>query len=244
MPLVHRPERAGSRAKNLAHRIADALRQEIVRQERPPGSKVSEPMLAEAFGVSRAPVREALLQLEREGLVVFDAVGRTRVVEMTLEDLEDLYDLRMAIEIAAFGHVTNRFDATIRGRLEANIEAMEGAASLDEVSRLDIEFHTAVVEASGRRRLIAAWRSIHSQMLLWLSVLHQTHADGANVRDITRAAHRQLVRIMAGGNAERARAAAVAHLREWGATIVRMRETKARKGASTVVGQEGRKIDG
>jgi DNA-binding GntR family transcriptional regulator len=232
MPLLHRPERARSRKKNLAHRIVDTVRREIVRQERLPGTKISEPMLAEAYGVSRAPVREALLQLEREGLVVFDAVGRTRVVEMTPEDFEDLFELRMTLEPAAVEHVTNRFDANLRSRLEANIEAMAGAASLAEVSWLDVEFHTIVMEASNRRRLIATWRSIHSQLLLWLSTMHQAHAESAKVRDITLAAHRRLVRIMAGGDAKQARAEAVKHLSDWRPVIAGMAHARPKKGAS------------
>lgn len=232
MPLVHRPERARSRKKNLAHRIVDAVRREIVRQERLPGSKISEPMLAEAFGASRTPVREALLQLEREGLVVFDAVGRTRVVDMIPEDFEDLYELRMTLEPAAVEHATNRVDATVRSRLEANMEAMAAAASLTEVSWLDVEFHTIIMEASGRRRFIATWRSIHSQLLLWLSALHQAHAESAKVRNITLAAHRRLVRIMAGGDAKQARAEAVKQLNDWLPVIAGMAGTRPRKGAS------------
>jgi DNA-binding GntR family transcriptional regulator len=232
MPLLHRPERARSRKKNLAHRIVDTVRREIVRQERLPGTKISEPMLAEAYGVSRAPVREALLQLEREGLVVFDAVGRTRVVEMTPEDFEDLFELRMTLEPAAVEHVTNRFDASLRSRLEANIEAMAGAATLAEVSWLDVEFHTIVMEASNRRRLIATWRAIHSQLLLWLSTMHQAHAESAKVRDITLAAHRRLVRIMAGGDAKQARAEAVKHLSDWRPVIAGMADARPKKGTS------------
>jgi DNA-binding GntR family transcriptional regulator len=221
MPLIHRPERARARNKNLAHRIVDAVRRQIVRQERLPGSKISEPMLAAEYGVSRAPVREALLQLEREGLVVFDAVGRTRVVQMTQEDFEDLFDLRMTLELAAVEHVTSRFDESLRRRLAANIEAMTEAASLAEVSWLDVEFHTIIIEASGRRRLIAMWRSIHSQLLIWLAALHQAHAESARVRDITVAAHRRLFNVVAGGDAKRARALVVEHLAEWRPVIAR-----------------------
>lgn len=232
MPLLHSPERDRSRKKNLAHRIVDAVRREIVGQELLPGSKISEPMLAEAYGVSRAPVREALLQLEREGLVVFDAVGRTRVVEMTPEDFEDLFELRMTLEPAAIEHVTNRFDASLRSRLEANIQAMAGATSLAEVSWLDVEFHTIVMEASNRRRLIATWRAIHSQLLLWLSTMHQAHTESAKVRDITLAAHRRLARIIAGGDAKQARAEAVKHLSDWRPVIAGMAGARPRKGAS------------
>jgi DNA-binding GntR family transcriptional regulator len=232
MPLVHQPERAKSRNKNLAHRIVDAVRRQIIRQERLPGSKISEPMLAEEYGVSRAPVREALLQLEREGLAVFDAVGRTRVVEMTQEDFEDLFELRMTLEPAAVEHVTLRFDETLRRRLEANVEAMVEASSLAEVSWLDVEFHTIIMEASGRRRLIATWRSIHSQLLLWLAALHQAHADSARVRDITVAAHRRLLKVVASGDAKHARALVVDHLAEWRPVITRVAVAKTTTRAS------------
>ena len=232
MPLVHRPERSRARNKNLAHRIVDAVRRQIVRQERLPGSKISEPMLAEEFGVSRAPVREALLQLEREGIVVFDAVGRTRVVEMTQEDFEDLFELRMTLEPAAVEYATNQFDESLRRRLEANIEAMAEAASLTDVSWLDVEFHTIIMEASGRRRLIAMWRSIHSQLLIWLAALHQAHAESARVRDITVAAHRRLVKIIASGDAKRARKTAVEQLMDWRPTIARIAVAKTKTRAS------------
>jgi DNA-binding GntR family transcriptional regulator len=229
MPLVHRPERARSRNKNLAHRIVDAVRRQIIRQERLPGSKISEPMLAAERGVSRGPAREALLQLEREGLVVFDTVGRTRVVEMTQEDFEDLFELRMALEPAAVEHVTSRFDENLRRRLEANIEAMVEASSLAEVSWLDVEFHTIIMEASGRRRLIAMWRSIHSQLLLWLAALHQAHADSAQVCGITVAAHRRLMKAIGGGDARRARTTAVEQLMDWRPVIALATDTKTRK---------------
>jgi len=232
MPLVHRLDRATSRNKNLAHRVVDAVRRQIIRQERLPGSKISEPMLAEEYGVSRAPVRESLLQLEREGLVVFDAVGRSRVVEMTREDFEDLFEMRMTLEPAAVEHVTNGFDENLRRRLEANIEAMVEASSLVEVSWLDVEFHTIIIEASGRRRLIAMWRSIHSPLLLWLSALQQAYAESAKVRDITIASHRRLVKAIGGGDARRARALAVDHLNDWRPVIAKMNVATSKQGAS------------
>lgn len=88
------------------------------------------------------------------------------------------------------------------------------------------------MEASGRRRLIVTWRSIHSQLLLWLSSLHQAHAEPARVREITVAAHRRLVKTMMSGDAARARALAVEQLKDWRPGIARMQVAKPRKGAS------------
>ncbi|NBP79371.1 GntR family transcriptional regulator [bacterium] len=96
--------RTSSRRKTLAFVITEHLRKEIVAGLRDPGSKISEPTIAAAHSVSRAPVREALRQLEREGLVVFDAVGRSRVVQLTEHDVEDICTIRTSLEAAAAEH--------------------------------------------------------------------------------------------------------------------------------------------
>ena len=192
--------------------VADRLRDEIVLGERRAGSKLSEPSLAVAQGVSRGPVREALRQLEREGLIVFDAVGRCRVVTMSDADFEDISIVRVALESAAAAHVATGFDARLRRALEHNIAAMTNAATLADVSRLDLVFHDTIMEASGRRRLITTWRSIHSQLALWLGSLHRAReAITADVLAVTVRSHRDLVDVLASGDAARASAAAAEH---------------------------------
>jgi DNA-binding GntR family transcriptional regulator len=192
--------------------VAERLRHEIVSGLRPAGAKLGEPSLAVEQGVSRGPVREALRQLEREGLVVFDAVGRSRVVTMSDADFEDISMVRVALESAAAAHVAVRFDARLRRSLDGNITAMTTAATLADISRLDLAFHDAIMEASGRRRLIATWRSIHSQLALWLGSLHRAReAITADVLAVTLRSHRDLVEVLAAGDAARASAAAAEH---------------------------------
>lgn len=205
-----------ARRKTLALSITEALRQEIVSGERPGGSKISEPSLAAAHAVSRAPVRETLRQLEREGLVVFDSVGRCRVVELTSDDVEDICGIRAALESSAAGHAALRFTPQVERSLRENIALMKSASTLDEVSMLDLAFHAAVMEASGRRRLIAAWKAIEPQLRLWLGAMQRLRqAISADVLAATVAAHGGLVDVLASGDSAAARAAAETHVASW-----------------------------
>lgn len=221
MPTLPSPKRSSARSvsrrrKTLALSITEAVRQEIVSGVRAPGAKISEPTIASVHNVSRAPVREALRQLEREGLVVFDAVGRSRVVQLTTEDVEDICGIRASLESTAAGHAAKRFDAQIEQTLLGNIAAMESASTLDEVSMLDLAFHAAVMDASGRRRLIAAWYAIEPQLRLWLGTLQRMReAICSDVLAATVAAHHTLIEALKSGDEERSRDAAEVHVASW-----------------------------
>lgn len=212
MHAVDQTTRSRPGRSTLVAGVAARLRAEIVSGSRPAGSKLGEPSLAVEQGVSRGPVREALRQLEREGLVVFDAVGRSRVVTMSDADFEDISIVRATLESAAAAHVADSFDGRLRRTLEENVTAMTSAATLADVSRLDLAFHDTIMEASGRRRLIATWRTIHSQLALWLGSLHRARESiAADVLVETLRSHRELIEVLASGDAARARAAAAEH---------------------------------
>lgn len=212
MRLSDHAARSRPGRSTLVAGVADRLRDEIVSGVRPPGAKLGEPSLAREQGVSRGPVREALRQLEREGLVVFDAVGRSRVVTMSAADFEDISVVRVALESAAAAHVAMTFDERLRRTLDRSIAATTSAATLADISRLDLAFHDTIMAATGRRRLIATWRSIHSQLALWLGSLHRAReAITADVLDVTVRSHRDLVDVLASGDAARASAAAAEH---------------------------------
>lgn len=209
-------QRTKSRRKTLALVITEHLRQEIFTGLRAPGAKISEPTVAAAHSVSRAPVREALRQLEREGLVVFDAVGRSRVVQLTQHDVEDICSIRSALEAAGAAHACERFDAALEKKLRNNIVGLEDSTTLDEVSQLDVAFHAAIMEASGRRRLVSAWRGIEPQLRLWLATLQRKReAISADVAAATGAAHVELLEVLASGDAAAARLAAATHVSSW-----------------------------
>ena len=84
--------------RNLAQEIVSSLRNDIITGAFKPGESLAEPVLAKRFGVSRAPVREAMIQLERAGLVQFQSTGRTKVRTLEENDVSEILDTRIALE--------------------------------------------------------------------------------------------------------------------------------------------------
>jgi len=92
---------ATPRRQNRAEEITQQLRRAIVQGEIKPGTPLAEPILAAQFSASRAPIREALIALERDGLVEFNDRSRTRVRSLTAEDFQEICSMRVALESLA-----------------------------------------------------------------------------------------------------------------------------------------------
>jgi DNA-binding GntR family transcriptional regulator len=169
------------------------LRTNIIEGTAQPGTLLAEAAVARQLGVSRVPVREALFALEREGLVEFSATGRAYVKHLTPKDFEELYILRLTLEPVAARLASTRFEGVIEA-LEANVAATERARVLSDVTRLDLEFHELILTASGHERLLKLWRSLRSELELWLGRLHRSHESQTKItRDLTVESHRGLI---------------------------------------------------
>lgn len=153
---------------------ASRLRAEILNGTSAPGALLAESAVARRLGVSRVPVREALFALEREGLVEFSPTGRAFVKELTPQDFEELFVLRLALEPLASRLATPVLKTDI-SKLEHNLAATRRARSVQEVTLLDLEFHQLILEASGNARLLKLWRSLRGELELWLGRLHRSH---------------------------------------------------------------------
>jgi DNA-binding GntR family transcriptional regulator len=153
---------------------ATLLRAEILNGTTAPGALLAESAVAKRLGVSRVPVREALFALEREGLVDFSATGRAFVKALTPQDFEELFVLRLALEPLASRLAAPTLKADIT-QLEKNVAATRRARSVQEVTRLDLEFHQLILAASGNARLLKLWCSLRGELELWLGRLHRSH---------------------------------------------------------------------
>lgn len=149
------------RPSDLSGRVAERLREGILRGDLKPGSRVRQEALADRLGVSRAPVRQALVILEREGLVQTER-GRSAVVApLTADLIRDLYELRTGIERQVAECLARRTGLEW-GPVEALVAAgREGACSPDVSAQinLDLRFHTALYDALGNRILSDVMRS-------------------------------------------------------------------------------------
>ncbi|TXN40550.1 GntR family transcriptional regulator [Methylobacterium sp. WL30] len=143
----------------LRDNIYHAIRAEILACRMPPGVEVREQELAERYAVSRQPVREALLRLERERLVTVHARQGYQVNRISIADARDLLAFRLVIEPAC------ACDAAESGTTEA-LEALDAYRTLDEgTDFIDYNraFHTALAQASGSPRMAATARDLIEQ---------------------------------------------------------------------------------
>lgn len=203
---------------SLAETAAAKLRAEIVSGELPSGSRLAEAAVAQRLGVSRVPVREALVLLEREGLVEFTPTGRARVRDLSPHDFEELFALRLALEPVAARLAAPALKAD-PSLLEKNLAATRRARSLHEVTALDLDFHQIILAASGNSRLLRLWSSLRSELEWWLGGLQRSkQVQSHSTKSETLASHGEIVRTFRTGtpaDCERLMRSHILDWREW-----------------------------
>ncbi len=180
-------------SKQRSDHASAVLRSRIIDGILEPGALLAEAAAARELGVSRVPVREALFALERDGLVSFSESGRAYVKELSPHDFEELYALRLALEPmgAELASPRLRTDLSV---LERNVEATRKAKTIRDVTRLDLDFHELILEASDNSRLLKLWRSLRGELELWLGQLHRMHqSNSLDTREGTAGAHEQII---------------------------------------------------
>ena len=144
----------------LPERIFNRIRRAIVEGEIPAGTKISEPELAKRFGISRAPLREAIGRLEACKLVVRRPNVGARVASLTLTGLLELYDLRDVLEGLAARLAAERMTSDEIADLRKLLVQHQGLSELQEgiayfQKEGDLDFHYRIVQGSHNSRLIA-----------------------------------------------------------------------------------------
>lgn len=168
----------------LFSKIYLALRQEILSGQLLPGESLIEQGLADRFAVSRTPIREAIRQLQQEGLIDSDRRGGIRVAVITVADAIHLYDCRLGLEqVAAVGACENATPqqlnelrrCLVQAQLLDPTQAEESAAELENRLQIDRRFHHIIAESSGNPWLTKLLTQILNKMSLLGSRV--THRD-------------------------------------------------------------------
>ena len=136
--------------------VHDRLRDAIIRGEIPSDTPLSQVQLAQQFGVSRTPLREALRMLQREGLVDGEPNRRVRVRSLSLADLEQLYAMRIALEALAIRLTVPLLTAADLSHLERYLLEIERYAMVEDYDRWCVPhraFHAGLVAHAGERVL-------------------------------------------------------------------------------------------
>ena len=140
-----------------------AIRTGIVRGSLPPGRRLSEPELARQLGVSRTPVREAIRVLEREGLLRRVPGRGVSVVEISLDDVEEIYTIKSVLEGVAVRLACQRATDRDLERLYRYIREMEALADGPDIGAyagVSREFHAALIRAARSPRLSEIYRIV------------------------------------------------------------------------------------
>lgn len=191
--------------KQLWESIADQLRDEILDGLLPAGSRLLETELAERFGVSRGPIRDALNELARQGLAQDLPRRGTFVSSLSEHDLEEVYVLRRAIEEAAVRLAVERASNTeIAAMFERLAEAEEAyqRADLPAAWEADMAFHRSYCQMCGNGRLLELFEGLASQTVLLMRTALATHASLAWTPPVE--LHRRIADAIASRDAEAA----------------------------------------
>lgn len=139
-----------------AGQIVERLRGAIVRLELPPGQMLSESDLAESFGVSRTPVREALMKLAQQGFIEVRPQRGSFITKIRPKELLEARFIREAIETAALERIVGRLDKTTIRACEATLKDQRAAAAAKDIYAFhlaDDAFHRILAQATGFERL-------------------------------------------------------------------------------------------
>lgn len=204
--------------------LRDAIRKGILK----PGQRIMEIKLAEELGVSRTPVREAIRKLELEGYVVMMPRRGTYVADMSIRDINEIFEIRTALESLSNGlaaeHITEdelehlqRLLVVIGGYIKEYEDGPDREAAMDKIVKTDIEFHDLLYHAARNNRLVGIISNLRDQLTRFrtLSMSYPGRLEA------TLDEHREIVETIANGNGRAARKAAVHHMENSEKTLLK-----------------------
>lgn len=152
-----------------AQLIADQLREQIVQGIFRPGEQINESAMASRLHTSRGPLREALQRLCQEGILVNHRNRGVFVLDLTTEDIKEIYAVREAVELAAANTLLDGRKEQIKNTCDALQETINEMAKQVAISdwpaiaRLDMQFHTSFVAGTGNSRLIRIYETLAAE---------------------------------------------------------------------------------
>lgn len=148
------------RYQTLRENVAKVIREKILNKELKPGMRIIEQNLSDELEVSRGPIREALRQLEQEGVVEYTRNVGCSVKEITIKDLYEIYLLRSTYEILAVKLCGGQFEQEDIERMEKVLEHMKDLKNYEEVVMCDNVLHSIFVEKGDFQRIKKVWSDL------------------------------------------------------------------------------------
>jgi DNA-binding GntR family transcriptional regulator len=185
----------------LRQRLKEALLRRILGGHYDAGERLVELRIAEEFGTSQGPVREALRELEATGLVTNIPRRGTYVAEVMGDGLREIYTVRGALEEQAARIVTTRGGCDLAA-LQREVDLMREAAASGDVHGIvdhSVKFHRTIMEAARNRLLLNIWQSLQIETRTTITML----VEGLDLVEIADS-HQPIIDAIAGGDPEKA----------------------------------------
>jgi DNA-binding GntR family transcriptional regulator len=199
--------------------VTEVLRQAIIDGRLPSGAELNQARIAEELGISRGPVREALGQLEQEGLIRNVPYKGVYVTELTEKYIEELYSIRSALETFALTRSMARFAPENLDQLQEIVTEMKKMAQVqnaEQLVNLDLQFHQYIVEKADHELLINLWKPLEIGVRRCLRARHLIYRS----LDEVIGSHPALVDAIADQNQELASRILHDHIIEAGEQII------------------------
>jgi len=186
--------------------VVKKLRREILIGNIKPGERILEQEISTVMRTSRGPVRDALIQLEHEGLVEREPNRSAVVVSMSIDDVEEVCSLRSSLELLALRYVMERAQEEDLQRLHAVADDLEECLrkefSLQHAVDIDLRFHEEFVKSARHNRVLAMWQSIKPQ--IWFLIFSRNAFAIENFQESVKS-HREIIECVRARNEESAR---------------------------------------
>jgi DNA-binding GntR family transcriptional regulator len=219
-------------AKTVAVQTYEALHERIVRGDLPEGTPLRQDALAAELGVSRIPVREALRQLEAEGLVTFRPYAGAVVSSLSVPEIAELFSLRALIETDVLGRAVGRMGAEELERAEEILAAFEDAFQRRDMAvwgTLNWEFHSTLYAVAAQPLTMSVLEMLHRQCERYTRAqLSLTQWERRAMAE-----HRQLLELVRTGDVEAAQRLLRQHVLSAGEALVAfLEEQRAGRGSA------------
>lgn len=199
----------------LRQTVWRSIRDAILTSEISPGSQINQAVLADEFGISRGPLREALSLLEEEGLVVNIPYRGTFVAKLDIQVIEDTYSLREVLELFAVERAIARRTPEQLAVLRSIFDAMNQASSMEHIRefyREDLAFHRQLNSMAGHDLLMEMWKMIEANVqrgIFFGTFKFQVYTTCELIEE-----HRRILEAVEAGDVETAKRAISLHIRE------------------------------
>jgi DNA-binding GntR family transcriptional regulator len=195
---------------NTPEYIADALRSAILHGRYKANQHLRQDLLAIELGVSKVPVREALVQLKAEGLVTFLPNRGAVVTELSPGEVDEIFTMRIALETKALERAIPNLKSSDFIRARGVLEILDEEEAPTQWSELNWEFHATLYQASGLPRLLATIRTLHNNVARYLII----YLDRLSAQELSQQEHWAIFRACQSRDMDAANRLLSAHLRK------------------------------